>query len=105
MSDAGDAATARTCRHLSLFFCRHRPIGCAESLSEQARVHEHEHTEYDEHDNGGHEDHEEHEHEEHEHEHRHEHGQSSTHQHDEHEEHNERADDPAGETHDALRFS
>ena len=82
--DAGDAATTRTCWH--------RPTGCAESPSDQARVHEHEHGEYGQHDNGGHEEHGEHEHEEHEHEHRHEHRQSAAHQHDEHEQHKERAE-------------
>ena len=80
--DAGDAATARTCWA--------RSMGCADSLSEQDPVHEHEHGEYGEHDNDEHEEHE-HDKQEHWHEHR-EHGQSASHQHDEHEQHKTRGE-------------
>ena len=80
-------------------------MGCAESLSEQARDHEYDHGEHDKQDNGGHEEHE-HEHEEHEHEHEHGgHGQSAAHQHDEHEQHTERAEYPADGTRHARRIS
>ena len=92
MSDAGDAATARTCWP--------RPMGYTESLREQGPVHEHE---YGEHDNG---EHEEHEHGEHEHGHEHgEHGQSASHQHGEHEQHKKRAEHPSGRARDARRIS
>ena len=96
--DAGggdDAATARTCWP--------RSMGCADSLSEQGAVHEHEHGEYGEHDNGEHEAHE-HGKQEHGHEHG-EHGQSASHQHDEHEQHKKQAEHPSGGAHDAGRIS